>query len=115
MTRNEYLRELIRLYLAAPQTPPAPRRRDWAIAADLYRHRVPLEDLAHAMRLVTLRRQSHTAAPTIHSLAYYRAAHRALTPEELDPQYVRYVELRYQARYLKDSETAAVKPESRAF
>ncbi len=117
MTRQEYLVELIRLYLDAPATPPRPRRRDWAIAAQLYRAAVPLEELAHAIRLATLRRCLSTdPLPQIHSLAYYRTVHRALTNDELDPLYVRYIQLRHRSLLDEDeSKSATTQPDSRAF
>ena len=115
MTRQEYLAELIRLYLDAPDTPPRPRRRDGAIAAQLYRSAVPIEELAHAIRLATLRRCLGTdPLPRIHSLAYYRAVHRALTNDELDPQYVRYILLRHRSLLEEDeTKSATTQPESR--
>ena len=98
MTRGEYLARAIRLYLQAPDTPKRPRRRDWAIASDLYNRSVPLDHLDHAIRLATLRRKL-TCQPQrlepIHSLAYYRAVLDALPEEALEPGYVDYVSDRY--------------------
>ena len=105
MTRNEYLHQLIRHYLEAPDTPHQARPQDWAIAADLYRQAVPLPDLLHAIRLATLRRNLTAAHPPIHSLAYYRAVLRGLTPEELHPHYVCYVRRSHQL--LKTSQRQA--------
>ena len=115
MTRQEYLAKLIRLYLDAPDTPPRPRRPDWAIAAQLYQADVPLEELAHAIRLATLRRRLSTdPLPQIHSLAYYRAVHQALTTDELDPPYIRYIQLRHRSILAKDeTKSATTQPESR--
>ncbi len=53
----------------------------------------------HAIRLATLRRHqcSHARPPTpIHSLAYYRAVLERLSPHELEPGYVAYVQHAYQ-------------------
>ena len=115
MIRQGYCAELIRLYLDAPDTPPRPRRRDWAIADKLYQAHVPLEELAHAIRLATLRRRLSTdPLPQIHSLAYYRSVLRALTPDELDPLYVRYIQLRHRSLLPKDeTKSATTQPESR--
>ena len=75
MTRRQYLAEVIRLYLEAEETPSRASRRDWAIAGDLYRQGVPVQHLAHAMRIASLRRGFHHHPPlaTVSSLAYYRA------------------------------------------
>jgi len=40
--RTDYLAEVIRLYLLAPDTPAKARRRDWAVAGTLYRLGIPL-------------------------------------------------------------------------
>ena len=115
MIRHEYRAELIRLYLDAPHTPPRPRPRDWAIAGQLYQANVPLEELAHAIRLATLRRHiSSESLPPIHSLAYYRTVHRALTNDELDPIYIRYIQLRHRSLLEEDeTKSATTQPESR--
>ena len=42
MKRTDYLAEVIRLYLLAPDTPAKARRRDWAVAGTLYRLGIPL-------------------------------------------------------------------------
>lgn len=96
-SRRHYLREALRLYLQAPDTPDRPSRADWAIAADLHRREVPLETLAHAIRLASLRRRLRdfgTPQP-ITSLAYFRTVLKQLSPDELDPGYVEYVRHRY--------------------
>ncbi len=97
MTREQYLAGVLRLYLAAPDTPERASRRDWAIATDLYRRGVHLEELAHAIRLATLRRRStaNVLAETIHSLAYYRAVLQRLSDEHLRPDYVDYIRQKY--------------------
>lgn len=95
MNRRQYLSEVIRLYLDAPDTPDRPARNDWAIAGDLFRRGIPLELVAHAIRLATLRRLTNPCPPTVHSLAYYRAVLDRLEPAELDPGYITYVNARY--------------------
>src|ERR1700674_1596362 len=54
--RQLYLRAIVDLYLAQPDTPTTAKRSDWGIAATLYQRRLPLEVVAHAIRLVTVRR-----------------------------------------------------------
>jgi hypothetical protein len=95
--RRLYLREVLRLYLQAPDTPDRAARADWAVAADLYQRKVPLETLAHAIRLASLRRLGNLGTPLpITSLAYFRSVLENLSPDELDPGYVDYVRYRYQ-------------------
>ncbi len=110
MTRQEYLAEVLRLYLEAPDTPSQPRRRDLTLAGELYRRGVRLDHLAHAIRLATLRRRlgHHPANDTIHSLAYYRTVFEGLTAEELDPGYVDYVHQRH--RKLQTAESPSTEP-----
>jgi len=119
VTRKQYLAEIVRLYVEAPDTPSRPSRRDWAVAGELYRRGVRLDHLAHAIRLATLRRRlrRRTQLQTVHSLAYYRAVLLRLTDDELDTAYVNYVQGRYQRLCqdpLFDTKTADPKPESRA-
>jgi len=95
MNRRDYLAALLRLYREQPDTPDVLRRGDWAVAADLYRQGIPLDTVAHAIRLATLRRlQRDPAAPPlapIRSLAYYRSVLATLAPNDLEPGYVAYV------------------------
>ena len=117
MKRRQYLAAVIRLYLEQPDTPAKASRNDWAIAGDLYRLGLEISDLEHLFRLVDLRRRAADRPQLIRSLAYYRAALRLLTPDEKEPGYVRYVELRHRqlGRQCSSRETAARSPESRAF
>ncbi len=77
------------------ETLPPPRRRDWAVAGTLYRLGIPLQTVAHAIRLAALRR--HLREPDlgslepIHSLAYYRTVIDQLDPLALDPGYIQHV------------------------
>ena len=112
MTLNDYVTEVIRLYLLAPDTPAKVSRSDWAIATHLFQREVPLETVAHAIRFATLRR--HLRDPDlgplepIHSLAYYRRVIDLLEPLALDPCYVEYVAASYRRYFPK---TAAKPPE----
>jgi hypothetical protein len=100
VNRHQYLAEAIRLYLQAPDTPVKATRRDWAIAAHFYSRKIPLENIAHAIRIASLRRHMRDAnldkLEPIHSLAYYRTVLEGLQPDALDPGYVQYVSFRYQ-------------------
>jgi hypothetical protein len=95
MNRRDYLAALLRLYREQPDTPDVPRRGDGAVAAELYRQGIPLDTVAHAIRLATLRRlQRDPAAPPlapIRSLAYYRTVLATLTPDDFHPGYVAYI------------------------
>ena len=117
MNRRDYLAALLRLYLEQPDTPDVPRRGDWAVAADPYRLGIPLETVAHAIRLATLRRlQRDPADPPlapVRSLAYYRTALATLTPEELEPTYVDYIARRHALR-LGQLSTLASSDDSKA-
>ncbi len=99
MKRTDYLAEVIRLYLLAPDTPRKARHRDWAIAGAIYRRGIPLQTVAHAIRLATLRRHLRDPAlgplEPIHSLAYYRTVIDQLDPLALDPGYVQYIAWKY--------------------
>ncbi len=103
MKRTEYLAEVIRLYLRAPDTPAKARRRDWAIATTLYQRGIPLQTVAHAFRLASLRRQlrdpEYGPLEPIHSLAYYRTVIDQLDPTALAPRYVDYVAWRYKIQF----------------
>ncbi len=99
MKRTDYLAEVIRLYLGAPDTPRKARRRDWAIAGTLYKRGIPLETVAHAIRMATFRRHlrdpEYGRLEPIHSLAYYRTVIDQLDPLALDPGFVEYVAWKY--------------------
>ena len=118
MTRADYLAEIIRLYLLAPDTPDEARSRDWAIAGTFYRQGIPLQTVAHAIRLAVLRR--HRRDPDlgplepVHSLAYYRTVLRQLDPLALDPGYIEFVAASYEscaAKRWRCHKTAATSPE----
>ena len=115
MKRDDYLAEVIRLYLRAPDTPAKARRRDWAIAGTLYRQGIPLQTVGHAIRLATLRR--HRRHPElgplepIHSLAYYRTVIDQMDPLALDTGYVEYVAWKYDIYFGSQVQSAARKPE----
>ena len=99
MTCRQYSAALLRLYLDQPDTPDCARRGDWAVASHLYSQGVPFASIAYAIRLATLRRllrdpDAERLQP-IRSLAYYRQVLNALSPEELDPGYVAYVNHKY--------------------
>ncbi|MFW6052245.1 MAG: hypothetical protein ACODAU_13785, partial [Myxococcota bacterium] len=98
--RRDYLAAAVELYLALPGAPRRASRSDWAIAATLYDRGVPLETLAHVLRLATLRRaQPLSPLEPVHSLAYYRQVLDHLTPDALDPGYIDYVAAKYLARF----------------
>jgi hypothetical protein len=96
--RRRYLREVIRLYLQAPDTPDRAARTDWAVAADLLAQNVPLTAIAHAIRIASLRRQVRDGdpLPPVVSLAYFRRVLEQLGPDQLEPAYAAYVDARYQ-------------------
>ncbi len=127
MTRTEYLKAVIRVYLSTPGTPGRARRSDWAVASTFHQQAVPLETVEHAVRLATLRRRlrdlSQGGLEPIHSLAYFRQVIASLTPEALDPSYVDYVKRRFDGLLGDDTlpissqpgpKTAAGEPESRS-
>jgi hypothetical protein len=98
VTRSQYVAAALRLYFDAPGTPARAHRADRRVAADLYRQGVPLDHLAHAIRLATLRTHrnpDHAAHHRVYSLAYYRAVLDGLADHELDPGYLAYVRHAY--------------------
>lgn len=99
MKRSDYLSHVIRLYLDAPDTPRKARRSDWAVAGSFYNHRIPLDRLAHAIRLATIRRHLREPNPPllepIHSLAYFRPLIDHLTRQPHEDGYVNYIAFRY--------------------
>ena len=104
MKRKEYIEEVIRLYISAPETPNKARPRDWAIATTLFNKKIPIETVAHAFRFAALRRllrdhQELGPLENIHSLAYYRTVIDQLRQSELDPGYVEYVEQKYRKHF----------------
>ena len=127
MTRRDYLDAALSLYIGQPDTPDAPSRADWSVAADLYSRGVDLKLLAHAIRLATLRRSRRSVhAPPlepIHSFSYFRQVLLSLSPQDLEPAYIDYVENLYHrlagALQPEDSahpsKTAVTPPESRGF
>ena len=94
MTRNAYVAALLDLYLEAPDTPARASRFDRRIAAELHREGISFDYLAHAIRLATLRRQ-HGSHPAIRSLAYYRTVLQQLSGDEVEPDYIDYVNASY--------------------
>jgi hypothetical protein len=109
MTRDAYVAELMRLYLEQPDTPATARRNDRKIAADLHHQGIPLEAIAHAIRLATLRRHQRDSddppLEPVRSLAYYRRVLESLTPEAFDPDYIAYI-AREHARLLAQLQQA---------
>ena len=51
MNQKQYLQEVIAHYLDAPDTPNKARKTDWAIATTFYHQGIPLDHIAHALRL----------------------------------------------------------------
>jgi hypothetical protein len=100
LSRDEYLRHVLRLYLEAPDTPNRARSSDWAVASTFYQRGIGLEDLRHAIRLVSLRRRRRAPdlppLEPIASLAYFRPTLEHLQHQPPDPGYVEYVHLHYQ-------------------
>jgi hypothetical protein len=99
MNRRRYLAAVIRLYLDQPGTPLRASRQDWAVAQSLFNRGVSLRDFTHTVHLATLRRlvRQGPPLPPVRSLAYYRSVLDQLTPDDLDPDYVRYIDHRYQS------------------
>lgn len=99
MTRNEYLEEVIAQYLQAPDTPRKARRNDWAVAASFYQRGTALSDIAHAIRLASLRRLTREpGAPPldpIASLAYFRPVVELVQSQKHRRFYIVHIYWRY--------------------
>jgi len=111
VSRDEYLRNVIALYLETPDTPRRPRRADWAIASTFHQKGATLDQVAHAIRLATLRR--HRREPGLEelepicSLAYFRPLVEHLRRQPHDPGYVEYVQASYRILLKTMAKTAA--------
>jgi hypothetical protein len=98
MTRKNYLAAVIGLYLEAPGSPQKATRSDWAIASTIFDSQTTIEQFAHVVRIASVRRAlAPSQQQDIRSLAYYRSVLRRLSDEECQEQYVRYIEMKYQA------------------
>lgn len=99
MNRRQYQDEVIRLYLQLPDTPNVVSRADRKLAANLFDQNVQIEQLAHAMRLATLRRQLRAddapPHPPVRALAYYQHVLNHLADDELEHSYQNYVAYRF--------------------
>jgi len=99
MTRREYIRRVIHLYLDAPHTPTKPRKSDWTVAGQFHNDRVPIDRIEHAIALASLRRslrpQGSEPLEPIRSLAYIRPVIQHLRRTGLEDGYRQYVAARY--------------------
>lgn len=124
MSRRQYLRAVIDLYIEAPGSPIRASRADWAIAATLFDRAVSIERVAHAIRIATIRRRiafpSDSDTPRVRSIAYYRVVIETLSNQECEPGYVDFIEQSYRKLFSKDRDledepkTAPLQPKSRA-
>jgi hypothetical protein len=75
-SRQCYVRELLRLYVATPGVAGRVRQADRELARALYDQKVPLYAVANAFIVAAARRTRHNAystpLPPIQSLAYFR-------------------------------------------
>ena len=75
ISRDEYIRGVLRAYCNTPGTTGSSRRSDRLLAAQLYERGIPLIAVENALLLATARRlyRSNDIAPlnTIRSLAYF--------------------------------------------
>lgn len=100
VSRSEYVRRVMELYVAAPDTADVPRDTDWPIAGAMYDSGITLDVVELAFHiaflrryLVNLERDGHS--PKIRSLAYFRAVINSLSPAERDPGYMAYIASSY--------------------
>ena len=116
MNRNEYLQQVIQLYLQAPDTPRRPRKADWAIATTFHQRGIPLADVGHAICLASLRRHRREPGLMPHepicSLAYFRPLIDLLQRQPHDPGYVEYIRWSYRKLYDEMVESAARRQET---
>ena len=75
MNRNDYVRQLLDLYISLTDTPQRPRVQDRLIAKQLFERGVELQTISAAVLLGAARRQSRDPAtpplPAVRSLAYF--------------------------------------------
>lgn len=98
--RETQLREILDTYLRVPETPARASDADRALAQWALQRGVEPQNLAHAIRLATLRRHlrdpaSPPLAP-VRSLAYYLRTLEGLDDQALEPGYVDYVNYRFE-------------------
>ena len=103
ISRADYARRVIELYLEAPDTAEIPRVTDWPIAGEMYDAGIELEIVELAFQLAFLRRylanlQRDGHSPQIRSLAYFRTVIDNLTKDDRDPGYMAYISSTYAAK-----------------
>ena len=96
MTRDVYLRELLRLYCGLPHTAVRrPTPQDRRIANDLFDRGVPLDLVEMAFLLAIARRSERPSElhplPPIRSLAYFLTVLEELQPDPPDQGYLDYL------------------------
>ena len=111
MSRDDYLRQVLSLYLEAPDTPYRARRSDRALADTFYQQRIPLANLRHAIALVSLQRARRSSRlpslEPIGSLAYFRPIVERLQHQPTEPGYALYVLTSYRNLLAGVAKTAA--------
>jgi hypothetical protein len=97
---NQYVRELLRLYVATPGVAGRVRRADRELAQTLFEHNVPLYAVANAFIVAAARRIRHnvysTPLPPIQSLHYFQNVIREM--RERPPGYREIEQLRQSLR-----------------
>ena len=82
LVRQQYLREVFRLYLATPGVAGRIRRADRDLARTLFDQNTPLHAVANAFIVAAARRTRHNAfstpMPPIRSLHYFQAVIREM-------------------------------------
>jgi hypothetical protein len=99
VNQDGYLRQVLNLYLEAPETPHQVRRSDRTLAITFYQQRIPLADLRYAIAIVSLRRARRDirlpSLDPISSLAYFRPTVERLQQQPVEPGYALYIEASY--------------------
>jgi hypothetical protein len=93
VSRDEYIRAVLRVYSNTPGTTGSSRCSDRLLAAQLYQRGVPLIVVENALLLATARRLFRDGAPlsTIRSLAYFVPVIDEVLQLDVGQDYFRYL------------------------
>jgi hypothetical protein len=97
LRQQEYVRTLLRAYVAMPETPPRWHSNDRRIALELYRRGIPVDVIETALVLGSARRLSRDpqrrVSPPIRCLAYFVPVIEEVIADPPPLGYIRYLEL----------------------
>lgn len=88
-----YIRAVLDLYIALPETPSHARRSDRALAANLHAQQICFPVIRAALLLATARRLARpTPLPPVRSLHYFLPVIEELRSQALSSSYIEYLD-----------------------